>query len=109
MESDAYKRYIEVHPEHIHSVILRMQTFSPRDRPTTSDTPARTFAAAHFPRPQWTADWRIGRAGQGAESPVWPLGRPPSQWPPRVVPSEAASLRSRTSYPAPSLRHFLGR
>ena len=37
------------------------------------------------------------------ESPGRPLGRPPSQGPPRVVPDEAAAPWSRTSL-APRLR-----
>ena len=60
-----------------------------------------------FPHPApLSGSSEIGGVRAGARvSPGQPLGRPPSQGPPRrVVPDDAAALWSRTS-PAPCLRH----
>ena len=68
----------------------------------------RQQPVSHPPAPL-SGSSEIGGVRAGArESPGKPLGRPPSQGPPRrVVPDEAAMRWSRTS-PFPRLRHPLG-
>ena len=94
---DTYKRYIEVHLEYtgIHNVSLRLQTFSRHDdtTPKTTPRPAHSWPPTGTPPPtssgRHIGEWGV-RAG-ARESPGRPLGRPPSQGPPRVVPDEASA------------------
>ena len=74
---------------------------------TATPSASSVTASSLFPHPPapLSGSLEIGGVRAGArESPGQPLGRPPSQGPPRrVVPDEAAALRSRTG-PAPRLR-----
>ena len=75
---------------------------------TVTPSASSITASSLFPHPpaplSGSSEIRGVRAG-ARESPGQPPGRPPSQGPPRrVVPDEAAALRSRTG-PARRLRH----
>ena len=103
----------KAHLEHIHAVLIItpyhdrcLQTFSPRRH-----TPSRPFLAAHCPCPQFqcqrTGHWGLGRAGRVAGEPEPASGVASlAGHPRRVVPDEAATLRSRTG-PTPRLRQPL--
>ena len=97
------------HLEHIHTCIENTRGTTPTNpSPPRRHTPCRPFPAAHCPCPQCQcqrmAHWGLGVRAVARESPGQPLGPPPSQGPPRrVVPDEAAALRSRTS-PGPRVR-----
>ena len=68
-KSDAYKRYIEVHPEHIHNVSLRLQTFSPQDN-TTNPRPVHPQPpTGPLPTTRGRRFGGLGRAGRGAGEP----------------------------------------
>ena len=87
-KSNAYKRYIEVCPEHIHSVSRRLQAFSPQN-----DTPHPTRSQlAPAPGPSTSVSTRgqhtrgLGRAGRGAGEPGPASGAASPQAPPRRSP-----------------------
>ena len=110
-KSSAYKRYIEVHPEHILEVSRRLQTSlspgPPRARPTLSPPTPSDIPdppASLSPVGGVLGQWGV-RAG-ARESPGRPLGwQPPG---PSAVPGVVAAPlpRQRLSRPAaPRLRH----
>ena len=107
-ESNAYKCYIEVHPEYIHNVSRRLQSFSPQNdapRPIRSQLPpAPSPSASASARGQHIGG--LGRAGRGAGEPGLASGAASLAGSPPAVHDEAATvtLRSRTSL-APRLRH----
>ena len=79
--SDAYKRYIEVHPEHILGVSRRLQTFSPSAGPPSSGTPSTGPPSAGPPSsgPPWPAMLppisHLGIANTGPPGSPGPYGR----------------------------------
>ena len=76
-KSDAYKRYIEVHPEHILGVSRRLQTFSSPPHQTSSPAPLPPMApsgmpnavAPSIPRPTGWLVGELGRVGRGVGEP----------------------------------------
>ena len=87
-----------IHAELItHSVPRRLQTFSRDDTPRPACSRPPTVHVPSASASGRRIGGRVVRA-RAQEGPGLPLGRHPSQGPPRrVVPDEAATLRSKTS------------